>query len=644
MVTRTGNRWLRPVGFYVFTSLWKRKPLLLAVIMVISFAVVALQYKSVGNAHKISTDINTNHETSVGRFYDKSGSRSKVVDTFSPQDFGNTDQGFESNIDHKISSNDGVGEKSLNIDSHVSETGGLNSAIFNYKNDVHGEKKAKYFIPELRYVHFDLKGAPPKISYLKTIIPLLKAAGANGIVIEYEDMFPYKDDLQPIAAKNAYTEEDILSLLEEIKKHGMEIMPLVPTFGHMEFVLKIEKFRNLREVDAYPMALCPSKNESLALVKQLIDQMLSLHQGVKWLNIGCDEVFQMGYCDRCRNKDHESLYLDYVSQVARYVREKHKIIPVIWDDMLRNFSPDKLKESGLGKLVEIMMWVYVKDVYRFIPYSTFAMFAENFDGAWAATAFKGAYGETLTVPNVKMHLENHEGWLETLSEQHNRFKSFRGVVVTGWQRYDHLGVLCELFPSGLPSLIVDLITLKDGHYQSSQVFKQFDEIMHCATFGDRSLNDDVNLDNDPYLYNHVTQCEFPGAPVYRMTQTVSEAIKKVDEYIYDVTIHKAWLTDYNIRHNISNPVRVDEGLAQHSSVRYILNSALKSSAKALSEVFDEYTVYEWIEQNIYPHLLKMDKLLKDAENLKLRKVWPIRPLNKLEALDEFGLKKILGNV
>lgn len=232
-----------------------------------------------------------------------------------------------------------------------------------------GQKKKSPGVPKLRLVHLDLKGAPPKISYFKQIFPLLKAAGANGILIEYEEMFPYWGPISSIKSDHSYTKDDVRAINELAKIHSFEIIPLVQTFGHLEFVLKLPEWRHLREVDMYPMALCPSKNESFTLITSMIDQMVILNPGIKYLHIGCDEVYHMGYCDKCRMKDRDTIYSDHVTKVAKYVRDKYNVIPIIWDDMLRNMSPDKLRQ--LGPLVEPMVWTYVRDVYRYVHYHFF---------------------------------------------------------------------------------------------------------------------------------------------------------------------------------------------------------------------------------------------------------------------------------
>lgn len=78
------------------------------------------------------------------------------------------------------------------------------------------------------------------------------------------------------------------------KSHNFEVIPLVQTFGHLEFALKLPEFRHLREVDDFPQAICPSRNESFAMVTQIIDQVMAMHRGAKWLHIGCDEVYHLG--------------------------------------------------------------------------------------------------------------------------------------------------------------------------------------------------------------------------------------------------------------------------------------------------------------------------------------------------------------
>lgn len=74
--------------------------------------------------------------------------------------------------------------------------------------------------------------------------------GGTGILLEYEDAFPFFDNLMNIPALNTYNWSQVNNFIHHAEMAGLTVMPLIQTFGHMEFVLKLEDYRELREVDA----------------------------------------------------------------------------------------------------------------------------------------------------------------------------------------------------------------------------------------------------------------------------------------------------------------------------------------------------------------------------------------------------------
>ncbi|MCL4132962.1 UNVERIFIED_CONTAM: hypothetical protein GTU68_020235 [Idotea baltica] len=141
-----------------------------------------------------------------------------------------------------------------------------------------------------RLVHFDFKGAVPRLSYLEKILPLLTAWGATGVLLEYEDSFPFTGSLSQIPTSSAFSFSQVTELLSLCKKNNLEVIPLVQTFGHLEFVLKHDSFRHLREMENFPNVLCPSHPAAPDLVISLVTQVMELHPDSNYLHIGADEV------------------------------------------------------------------------------------------------------------------------------------------------------------------------------------------------------------------------------------------------------------------------------------------------------------------------------------------------------------------
>lgn len=171
--------------------------------------------------------------------------------------------------------------------------------------------------------------------------------------------------------------------------------------------MSVTKF--YREVSGSPQALCPSKNSSLDLVRELVSQILEVHPNINYLHVGCDEVFEMGECELCRLEPRENLFLKHVQNVVGIVRDlnpkirvsvtssywkkfKQNVLKVIiWDDMLRHMSVQNLQLSKIGEHVEPMVWVYAEDIYRFVQPQIWDKYSVVFKTAWAASAFKGAF-------------------------------------------------------------------------------------------------------------------------------------------------------------------------------------------------------------------------------------------------------------
>lgn len=471
---------------------------------------------------------------------------------------------------------------------------------------------------EQKLVHIDLKGAPPLISYYKQIFPLFRKLGVTGLLIEYEDMFPYWGSLRDLSATNAYTIEDIKLLIRTANKFQLQVMPLVQTFGHMEYVLKQSTFMSLREVPTYPQVICPSQNESMTLIYMMIDQIMALHPHTKWIHIGCDEVYYLGNCNFCQQKmmvknwAKEQLFLNHAKDIAEYVKEKHGIQPIMWDDMFRQMPEDMIRSSGIWKHAEIMAWRYDRDILSELPPDVWNKYGRLFSSVWIASAFKGATGPAQYITHISHHLENHISWLQTL-EDYGQHLKLRGIAITGWQRYDHFAVLCELLPASLPSLAVNLLYL-EMRSVNSKLLDRASQILDCSQ--------SLILDIDP---TYTMRCNFPGSRIFEGVQhlyTVQQELTNLQNNNHMT----GWLNQYNIDMHFSSPALVETALQKLQEVKSSLSMVRDDLGREFPNVYDKYVMDEWFHLNIRPLETKIDTWLAAAQRLMSQEIWPRRPL------------------
>ncbi|VDM24369.1 unnamed protein product [Toxocara canis] len=299
------------------------------------------------------------------------------------------------------------------------------------------------FVPANRIFHLDLKGAPPRMKYWEELIPFIRAIGATGILLEYEDMFPYSGRLGRLKSANAYTEGELLRILTLARSNNLEIIPLVQTLGHLEWILKYKEFAKYRESEQYPQVICLGDDEAVNLVLEALAQVTRVHKdiGINFFHIGGDEVFQIGMCESDKKVmeemgwGHDQLLVHHFMRIAKYVKANVEGVRIVmWHDMLVGVSQELIKQIGLNLLVEPVVWQYAEDLDQSLNNDLWPSLAINFHYIWAASAFKGADGPSQYILNLPHYLKNHVSWMKQMNDVYEQFLQFRGVFVTGWQR------------------------------------------------------------------------------------------------------------------------------------------------------------------------------------------------------------------
>lgn len=194
------------------------------------------------------------------------------------------------------------------------------------------------------------------IENLCSYVRMCGQAKINTILIEYDTRF-HHGKYQP---KNPWvlTDDEFNKLQATAKAEGIDIIPLIQTYGHLNFLLDQPSLAYLREENHLPDQLCPLHPDALSFSKELIDMYVDRHPGLKYLHIGGDETRQLGKCPRCAEfvKEHGKggLYTHYINQLIDYVCQKG-ITPLVYDDMICAHS-EAMKE--LDRRATIVYWDY----------------------------------------------------------------------------------------------------------------------------------------------------------------------------------------------------------------------------------------------------------------------------------------------
>lgn len=184
----------------------------------------------------------------------------------------------------------------------------------------------------------------PTMEEFARLIPELAALKLNHLQLYTEHTFAYTGHEEVWQGWNPITPEQVGRIQEWCERAGIELAANQNCFGHLSHWLKLPRYAPLAEThgewifDRFtrsgPFSLCPGDSGSIALVRDLLDQLLP-HFRSPLVNVGCDETYDVGQGrsrDEISRRGKAAVYFDFVDRVFDAARS-HGKRPMFWADV-----------------------------------------------------------------------------------------------------------------------------------------------------------------------------------------------------------------------------------------------------------------------------------------------------------------------
>lgn len=302
-----------------------------------------------------------------------------------------------------------------------------------------------------RGFHVDLRHEVMTIGALKQFATTLAGMNINTILMEYEATFPYQKHAT-ICSKDAYSRADISDFVAHCKGLEIEVIPMQQNFGHVEYILRHDRYNSLSENRADISQVCPLKDSAcMVLFDELFSDLMSLHDS-QFFHIGGDETYLLGQCKDCSAKalkDGKSkLFVDYMKQICDLVI-RHGKTPVMWADIILKY-PEAIDQ--LPKQTIFVDWNYGWAIDHFGDVESLIKKGAKF---WGAPAIRSSPDDRYVTAWSK-HFENQRDFIP-----HCRKLGYQGIIMTSWSTS---GVYSTIWDQN--NEVVDMRSLRDVYPMS----------------------------------------------------------------------------------------------------------------------------------------------------------------------------------
>ena len=238
--------------------------------------------------------------------------------------------------------------------------------------DIHGRALPAMRIKDApdfrrRGVYHDCsRGKVPKVRTVKQLIERLGRWKINELQLYIENTFKYAGHPDIGLGYSPFAAADILAIQDHCRKHHIRLVGSLASFGHMEKILCLPRYRHLAEAEDFETDakgdLCPTDPAAIKFLADLYGEFLPLVEAEDF-NACCDETRQIGQ-GRSRRRAQKiglgRLYLEFVLKIHRLCRRHGKRLN-IWGDIILA-HPEIIPE--IPKDIVMLNWDYSADGSR----------------------------------------------------------------------------------------------------------------------------------------------------------------------------------------------------------------------------------------------------------------------------------------
>lgn len=274
----------------------------------------------------------------------------------------------------------------------------------------------------VRGFHLDLRVQVMKMPALKKFAKQLKDGGLNTLIMEWEATYPFEN--HPLIPNQfAYTRDEVKEFVAYCEDLGIDVIPLQQSFGHVEYILRHYRYKELREDQKDYSQINPLREElAKELFTDLYKDMISTHKS-EYIHIGGDETYLLGHSKESQAKvaavGKGRLYGDYIKLLCEIVVGLGKK-PVLWADIAMKY-PDALQ--GIPKETIFIDWNYGWDVDMFGKHSN--LLNSGFE-IWGAPSLR-SHPDNYFLTQWEKHFKNIHDFLPLA-----RGFGYKGMIMTSW--------------------------------------------------------------------------------------------------------------------------------------------------------------------------------------------------------------------